>query len=78
MTDRGLDRPPTCVTAEYAIRLLRPTPTEGPVRIRARAIEIDGDRVVVEGSIESDGRTSATSYGTFVAVRPGHPAYDRW
>jgi acyl-coenzyme A thioesterase PaaI-like protein len=78
MTDRGLERPPTCVTAEYSIRLLRPTPTDRPVRIRARAIEVDGDRVVVDGSIVTDGRTSATSHGTFVAVRPGHPAYDRW
>jgi len=32
----GAERPPTTVTAEFTVRLLQPTPVEGPVRVRAR------------------------------------------
>jgi hypothetical protein len=31
----GTHKPPTTVTAEYAIKLLQPTPTDGPVHLRA-------------------------------------------
>lgn len=74
----GLAQPPCTVTAEYAIRLLRPTPTGGPVRLVARVVEDRADRAVVEGRLEAGGVTCATSRGTFVAVQPGHPAYHRW
>ena len=33
---------------------------------------------VVESSITANGKMTATCRGTFVAVRPGHPAYHRW
>lgn len=75
---RGEVRPPGCVTAEYAVRLLRPTPTDGPIRLRARVVEATDRRATVEASIEADGAVTATCRGTFVAVPPGHPAYDRW
>lgn len=78
MQVRGADRPPTTVTSELAIRLLRPTPADRPVKIAARVVEAADERVTVDASIESDGRPTATARGTFVAVRPGHPAYDRW
>ena len=72
------DRPPACVTAEYAVRLLRPTPTDRPIHLRARVAESGDDRATVDAVIEADGAVTATCRGTFVAVRPGHPAYDRW
>ncbi len=78
MRSAGADRPPACVTAEYAIRLLRPTPTDRPIRLRARVVGAGDDRATVEAVIEADGTTTATCRGTFVAVGPGHPAYDRW
>lgn len=78
MAARGTDRPPSCVTAEYAIRLLRPTPTTGPVSLRARVVEADQARVTVEAELGAGGRTTATCRGTFVAVGPGHPAHERW
>jgi acyl-coenzyme A thioesterase PaaI-like protein len=78
MAARGLDHPPGCVTAAYAIRLLHPTPTDAPIRLTARVVSLDGDRATVEALIEAAGRTTATCTGTFVAVGPGHPAYDRW
>ena len=78
MRERGLDRPPGCVTADYAIRLRRPTPTDQPVHLRAWPVEIDGDRVVVNAELASGGIITATCRGTFVAVGPDHPAFERW
>lgn len=74
----GADRPPTTVTADYAIRLLRPTPTDSPVRLRARVVESTDERATVEATLEAGEQVTATCRGTFVAVRAGHPAHDRW
>jgi acyl-coenzyme A thioesterase PaaI-like protein len=74
----ALDRPPCTVTAEFTVKMMRPTPTAEPVRLRARVVESSDDRAVVESSLEAGGKTCATCRGTFVAVKPGHPAYHRW
>lgn len=78
MARRGTSQPPTTVTADYAIKLLRPTPTDGPVRLRATVVESTDDRATVEAMLEAGGQVCATCRGTFVAVKPGHPAYGRW
>ncbi len=78
MQQMGLDRPPCTVTADYAIKLLRPTPIDGPLELRARVVESKPDRAVVEGTLSAAGKPRATCRGTFVAVQPGHPAYHRW
>jgi len=74
----GADHPPCTVTADYAINLLRPTPTDGLLRLVARVIEMKDNRAIVEGELVADGKVTATCSGTFVAVEPGHPAYHRW
>jgi acyl-coenzyme A thioesterase PaaI-like protein len=73
-----LEQPPCTVTAEYTIRMRKPTPTVEPVRLRARIVESSGNRVTVDGELEAGGRVTATCRGLFVAVEPGHPAYRRW
>ena len=78
MHDRGLAGPPSCVTADYAIRLRRPTPIDRLLRLRARPVETAGDRVVVDAEVAVDGIITATCRGTFVAVGPDHPAFQRW
>jgi acyl-coenzyme A thioesterase PaaI-like protein len=78
MRERGLASPPGCVTAQYAIRMRRPTPVDRPLNLRAWPIEMDGDRVVVDAELVVDGIITATCRGTFVAVGPDHPAYERW
>jgi acyl-coenzyme A thioesterase PaaI-like protein len=79
MRRRGTAKPPTTVTADYSIRLLKPTPTDaGPVHLRAHVVETTEDRAIVEATLEAGGRVTATCRGTFVAVGPGHPAYGRW
>jgi uncharacterized cupin superfamily protein len=46
--------------------------------LRARVVESQGDRAVVEAELEADGKVTSTCRGVFVAVREGHPAYHRW
>jgi acyl-coenzyme A thioesterase PaaI-like protein len=78
MRTSGSETPPCTVTAEYAVKLRRPTPTSGPVSLRARVLEATGDRVKVTGSLEAGGKVCATCDGLFVAVKEGHPAWHRW
>ncbi|WP_375760399.1 PaaI family thioesterase [Corallococcus exercitus] len=78
MKAQGAATPPCTVTADYAIVLKRPTPMSGPVHLSAKPVDIQGDRVVVEGTLTANGKVTATCRGTFVAVKEGHPAYHRW
>lgn len=72
------DQPPCTVTAEYSIRLKHPTPTDGPLELLAWIVELGSRRAVVDGELSHNGLVTATCRGTFVAVKPGHPAYHRW
>jgi acyl-coenzyme A thioesterase PaaI-like protein len=78
MQTNGLDRPLCTVTAEYAVKFLRPTPLHETVGLRAQVVESAADRVVIAAELSSSGKLRATCRGTFVAVRPGHPAYHQW
>jgi acyl-coenzyme A thioesterase PaaI-like protein len=72
------DSPPCTVTAEYAIKLPRPTPTNAPMFLSAKVVESQDDRATVEGTLTAGGKVCATCRGVFVAVKEGHPAYHRW
>jgi acyl-coenzyme A thioesterase PaaI-like protein len=78
MVRAGADRPPCTVTAEFSVRLLRPTPSRSPLTLRARVVDSSSDRATVEARLESEGKECARFRGLFVAVKPGHPAYHRW
>jgi acyl-coenzyme A thioesterase PaaI-like protein len=78
MQETGSETPPCTVTADYAIKLLRPTPTDQLLNLRARVVESDGVRVVVEGELLAGAKVCGTCRGTFVAVTEGHPAFHRW
>ncbi len=77
MKARGADAPPCTVTADFHVKLRRPTPL-GPVRLVARVVESEGDRCTVEAQLFSGDVETATCKGRFVAVKEGHPAYHRW
>lgn len=78
MVAEGLSRPPDTVTAQYSVTFLRPTPLGKPLHFSSKLVEIQGNRATVETVLEVDGKTTATSKGTFVIVQEGHPAYGRW
>jgi acyl-coenzyme A thioesterase PaaI-like protein len=77
MKQRGLDAPPCTVTADFHVKLRRPTPL-GPVELKARIVSADEDRCVVESELVAAGKVTARCSGTFVAVKEDHPAYHRW
>lgn len=78
MKQSGESTPPCTVTADFHVVLKRPTPIDALLHLRARVVESQADRAVVEATLEADGKVTATCRGTFVAVKPGHPAYHRW
>lgn len=78
MTRDGGEAPPCTVTADFHVQLLWPTPSDGPLCLRAWVVESQGDRAVVDAILEAGGRTTASCRGTFVAVREGHLAFHRW
>jgi len=79
MKQKGLDRAPCVVTADFAVKFKRPTPTSGPIHLRARVVDRPKeDRAVVEGELSAGGEICATMRGLFVSVKPEHPAYHRW
>ncbi len=77
MKSHNLDKPPCTVTADFHVKLRRPTPLK-TVQLRARVVDATEDRCVIEATLEADNKVTATCRGTFVAVKEGHPAYHRW
>jgi acyl-coenzyme A thioesterase PaaI-like protein len=78
MKQRGAPELPATVTSDFHVTLKRPTPIDARLHLRARVVESEEDRAVVEATLEANGKVTATCRGTFVAVREGHPAYFRW
>ena len=72
------DKVPCTVTADFHVKLRRPTPMDGPVFVYAKATRTEGNKAVVEARLEAGGKVTATCTGTFVAVSEGHPAFHRW
>jgi acyl-coenzyme A thioesterase PaaI-like protein len=74
----GESTPPCTVTADFHVKLKRPTPIDGPIHLRAKLTSLEGDRAIVDAELSAAGKVTATCHGTFVAVKEGHPAYHRW
>jgi acyl-coenzyme A thioesterase PaaI-like protein len=74
----GASELPPTVTGDFHVTLKRPTPLDATLHLTARAVASTDDRVVVEATVEANGKVTATCRGTFVAVEEGHPAFFRW
>lgn len=72
------DEAPSTVTAEFHVKLKRPTPTDQELTLVAWPVEVKGGAVTVEAELRAGEKVTATCRGVFVAVKPGHPAYHRW
>ena len=59
------------LTAEYTIKLLKPTPVDQPLHLTACVVELTDRKAVVEGSLTVDGDETASSSGIF--IRPKTP-----
>jgi len=71
----------------FYVKLRAPTPSSQKMILKARVSEMKEDRAKIEAdlfTLQPDGtgklteKLCATCTGTFVAVKPGHPAYHRW
>jgi|SRR5882672_7808711 len=69
---------PSTVTAEFHVKMRKPTPSTAPVHLSAKVVESTDDRATIEATLSSGGVVTATCRGVFVAVKEGHPAYHRW
>jgi len=78
MTDGNLDRFPVTVTADFHVRLRRPTPYPATLHLEAKETGVQGNRATIEAEMTVDDKVTATCTATFVAVEEGHPAYHRW
>lgn len=74
----GKSEPDCTVTADFHVKLFRPTPSGAVITLKARVVESSGNRATVEAELLADGKVCDTCVGTFVAVSEGHPAYHRW
>jgi acyl-coenzyme A thioesterase PaaI-like protein len=74
----GMAEAPCTVTADFHVKLLRPTPSDALITLRARVVDSSEDRATVEAELIANGKVCDTCRGTFVAVKEGHPAYHRW
>ncbi len=78
MDRNGLDAPQCTVTAQYEVKLKRPTPLGPTLKLQSRVLGLQDDRAEVIIELKADEKTCATGRGLFVAVEEGHPAYHRW
>ena len=78
MKKQRLDHAPCTVTAEFHVKLLRPTPSDAEITLKARVVDSTEDRATVEAELIANGKICDTFRGTFVSVKEGHPAYHRW
>ena len=69
MKNAGANEPSCTVTADFHVKLRAPTPSHQKVLLKAQVFTLQADGTE---------KLTATCSGTFVAVKPGHPAYHRW
>jgi acyl-coenzyme A thioesterase PaaI-like protein len=78
MKKNDQDVPPCCVTAKYEVTFEAPTPSNQSLDLVAWVTDSSNRKAVVEGTIGFDKTITARCVGTFVAVKPDHPAFHRW
>ena len=78
MQDQQLNSPPCTVTSEYTIRLKRPTPLDSELILKAYCETLTQKTATIRGELLANDQLCDECIGTFVIVKPSHPAYHRW
>jgi len=78
MKKHNKDAPDCTVTADFHVKLRRPTPFDATLFLKAKVVESTDDKAIVEAELIANDKVCATCRGTFIAVKEGHPAYHRW
>ncbi|RAH16159.1 MAG: PaaI family thioesterase [Methanobacteriota archaeon] len=78
MDNRGEEKPSCTVTANYSVKLIRPTPLDETLIITSKVVELLDDRATISMELHAGDKLCAKGKGLFVSVKEGHPAYHRW
>ena len=78
MKHNCLNSTPCTVTADYHVKLKKPTPVNTELLLQAKVLGIENNQAKIEANLIADNKITATCLGNFVAVKQGHPAYHRW
>ncbi len=78
MNRLDLEIPPCTVTAKYSVTFQAPTPSDQTLNLVAWVTDASDRKAVIEATLGYDDQVTALGQGTFVSVKPGHPAYHRW
>lgn len=79
MTKNELKIPPCCVTAKYEVVFEAPTPSDVELFLESWIVESSNRKAIVEGTLSTIANgITARCTGTFVSVKPDHPAFHRW
>ncbi|MEC8554885.1 MAG: PaaI family thioesterase [Planctomycetota bacterium] len=78
MLAAGSDEPPCTVTGSYQVNFIAPTPVGVPLEAIASLVEENGRKAKITARLEANGNVTAEGSGVFVAVKEGHPAFNRW
>tara|TARA_B100002051_G_C16669507_1_gene603665 strand:+ start:692 stop:1156 length:465 start_codon:yes stop_codon:yes gene_type:complete len=78
MKSQNLKTTPCTVTADYSIKLKKPTPSDRLLTLSAELISIKNNVAKINAHLLVDDILFASCLGTFVAVDSSHPAYHRW
>lgn len=69
---------PCTVTAEFRVKLRKPTPLNKTLTLTAHCISLTANKATIHTDLTIDGVLYDSCDATFVAVLPDHPAYHRW
>jgi acyl-coenzyme A thioesterase PaaI-like protein len=72
------DSLPCTVTAEFAVKLRKPTPMDQDLQLTARCERVEGNKAIIHTDLTLDGTLYASCDATFIAVSKDHPAHRRW
>lgn len=78
MKHREADTLPWTVTADFHVKLAAPTPSDQTLTLKARPTIVEHNKAKIECEIWAGEQKTATCTGLFVAVKEGHPAFNRW
>ena len=78
MQHNKLKTPPSTVTAEYHIKLLKPTPVNCELKLIAKLTAIKNNKADISAVLLANDYECAHCDATFVAVNADHPAFHRW
>ena len=78
MKHLNLDSTPCTVTADYSVKLRRPTPSNALLHINAKLESINKNIAVINALLCVKEKICASFVGTFVSVNSDHPAFHRW